>query len=124
MTALRADSGGPDARARGRTAPVNLDPTDRERPGVGHNGGPPLNLSWEAWLWRRAHAAAWKTPPRDVALRRIRRAAKLGLDYRDYTAVLLDRGAHLSAVIVASDTGHAHLGREIHRRLATLAGNC
>lgn len=31
---------------------------------------------------------------------RLRRAGRLGLGYRDYTSVLLDRGAHLAGLIV------------------------
>ncbi|HZD25381.1 MAG TPA: hypothetical protein VE631_03910 [Alphaproteobacteria bacterium] len=73
---------------------------DGRRPGIGHNGGPPLDLSWSGWLWRRAVSEAWKTPPREVVLQRLRRAGCLGLGYRDYTAVLLDRGSHLSTALL------------------------
>jgi len=65
-------------------------------PGIGHNGGPPLDEpsahGWHACCWRRAHKAAWKTPPREIALRRLRRAEELGMTYRGYTAVFLDTG--------------------------------
>lgn len=71
------------------------------RIGIGHNAGPPLDTSWSAWLWRRAHAKAWKTPPREIAMLRIRRAERLGLNYRDYTAVVLDRGVHMDAIVFA-----------------------
>jgi len=71
------------------------------RIGIGHNLGPPLDMSWSAWLWRRAHAKAWKTPPREIAMLRIRRAERLGLNYRDYTAVVLDRGVHMDAIVFA-----------------------
>ncbi len=126
LAEARQDEGHQDEGGRdgGRPPPVRLDPTDRERPGLGHNGGPPLSLTWEAWLWRRAHAAAWKTPPRDVALRRLRRAARLGLDYKDYTAVLLDRGVHLSAVVFALDAVPGPTRRALRERLATIAGQC
>jgi hypothetical protein len=68
--------------------------------GVGHNGGPPLepddaNASWRAYCWRRAHKAAWKTPPREIALRRLERAEALGMTYKDYTLEILERGRHL-----------------------------
>lgn len=69
------------------------------RPTLGHNGGPALDLSGEMWLWKRAVAKAWKTPPREIALMRLRRAEQLGLSYRAYTAVLLDRGRSLSTAI-------------------------
>ncbi len=65
--------------------------------GIGHNQGPPLELgiSWGHFCWKKAHAAAWKTPPREIALARLARAEALGMTYREYTAVLLDKGVHL-----------------------------
>lgn len=70
------------------------------RIGIGHNQGPPLDQSWGAWVWRRAHAKAWKTPPREVALARLRRAEGVGLTYREFTAVLMDRGTQLNTAII------------------------
>jgi hypothetical protein len=66
-------------------------------PLIGHNRGPPLDpdVHWRAFCWKKAHARAWKTPPREIALARLARAQNLGLSYREYTAVLLDRGVHL-----------------------------
>jgi hypothetical protein len=66
-------------------------------PGVGHNRGPPLDpgADWRRFCWKKAHARAWKTPPREIALARLARAQSLGMTYREYTAVLLDRGVHL-----------------------------
>jgi hypothetical protein len=65
--------------------------------GIGHNQGPPLDpgASWRHYCWKRAHAAAWKTPPREIALRRLARAEALGMTYREYTAHLLDTGERL-----------------------------
>lgn len=65
--------------------------------GIGHNGGPPLDAGagWRAFCWKKAHSRAWKTPPREIALRRLARAEELGMSYRDYTAVILDTGVHL-----------------------------
>ena len=65
--------------------------------GIGHNQGPPLELgmSWPHFCWKKAHAKAWKTPPREIALRRLARAEALGMTYREYTAHLLDTGEHL-----------------------------
>lgn len=45
---------------------------------IGDNGGPPLEeedreASWRLWCWRRAHRRAWKTSPREIALRRLAR---------------------------------------------------
>lgn len=61
---------------------------------LGHNGGPPLEpgTSWRRFCWAKAQAAAWKTPPRVIALRRLKRAEALGMSYRDYTAIVLDTG--------------------------------
>jgi hypothetical protein len=66
-------------------------------PGIGHNGGPPLDsgVDWRRFCWRKAHAVAWRTPPREIVLARLARALALGMTYRRYTAVLLDRGVHL-----------------------------
>ncbi len=69
---------------------------------LGHNGGPPLEpeedpgaVSWRSYVWRKAHKRAWKTPPREIALRRLARAEELGISYHDYTVELLERGRHL-----------------------------
>lgn len=69
-------------------------------PVLGHNGGPPLeesdpNLSWRGYVWRKKHKAAWKTPPREIALRRLARAEELGMSYRDYTLEIMERGRYL-----------------------------
>ncbi len=67
-----------------------------KRIGIGHNGGPPLEdrvaNDWSYYCWRRAHKKAWKTPPREIALRRLRRAEELGMTYHEYTAIVLDTG--------------------------------
>jgi hypothetical protein len=86
-----------------RRLPVQLAPYEGEVPRTGHNRGPALDLSWEAWLWRRAHAQAWKPPRRDIALHRLKRAERLGLDYRSYAGVLMNRGTHLGAAIFVLD---------------------
>jgi len=65
---------------------------------MGHNGGPPLEdegMAWRSYVWRRAHKKAWKTPPREVALRRLARAEELGLTYKEYTLEILERGTYL-----------------------------
>jgi hypothetical protein len=66
-------------------------------PRIGHNGGPPLDpgAEWRKFCWKKSHARAWKTPPREIALARLARAEALGVTYREYTAVLLDKGVHL-----------------------------
>jgi hypothetical protein len=69
------------------------------QPGIGHNGGPPLEpeegASWRLFVWRKAHRKAWKTPPREIALRRLARAEALGMTYREYTLEILERGRYL-----------------------------
>ena len=71
-------------------------------PTLGHNQGPPLDpdedpgvLSWRHWCWKRAHKRAWKTPPREIALRRLARAEALGITYHAYTLEILERGIYL-----------------------------
>ena len=48
-----------------------------------------------AWYWRSAHERAWKTPPRDIALRRLSRAEELGISYRVHALEILERGVYL-----------------------------
>ncbi len=69
---------------------------------IGHNGGPPIEpeedpgaVSWRSYVWRRAHQRAWKTPPREIALRRLACAEELGISYHEYTLELKERGRHL-----------------------------
>lgn len=67
--------------------------------GIGHNGGPPLGYvagrSWRRWRWRRAHRKAWTSPPREVVLRRLRRARAAGMSYHDYVLEIMERGRYL-----------------------------
>ena len=78
-------------------------PGDLPGPSLGHNGGPPLEpdvvedsgASWRLFCWRKAHKTAWKTPPREIALRRLERAEALGMTYREYTLEILERGRYL-----------------------------
>ncbi|MBI3706411.1 MAG: hypothetical protein HY246_01785 [Proteobacteria bacterium] len=82
-------------------APTRTTASIGSSPLLGHNGGPPLEEKprfandWNYYCWRRAHRAAWKTPPREIALRRLRRAEELGMTYHEYTAIILDRGVFL-----------------------------
>src|SRR5690348_8328066 len=68
---------------------------------IGHNGGPPLDDprvgDWNYFCWRRAYKKAWKTPPREIALRRLARAEALGMSYREYQAIILDTGVYVDA---------------------------
>lgn len=79
-----------------------MDATARGNIWLGHNGGPPLDpeerdphASWRHYCWRRAHKKAWKTPPREIALRRLARAEALGITYREYALEIMERGRHL-----------------------------
>ena len=71
---------------------------------IGHNNGPPIGDINETggrgrlYLWRKAHKAAWRTPPIEIVRLRDRAAQRLGLSYKDYTSILLDRGRRVSAV--------------------------
>lgn len=69
-------------------------------PTLGHNGGPPLDPpdpgeSWRAYCWKKAHKKAWKTPGREIALRRLARAEELGMTYKEYTLEIMERGRFL-----------------------------
>ena len=67
-------------------------------PTVGHNGGPPLEdepRGFVHYCWKRAHRAAWRNPGYEIMMRRLKRAEALGMTYREYTAVILDRGVYL-----------------------------
>src|SRR5260370_28528601 len=70
------------------------------RPGIGHNNGPTFDMSWEAWVWRRASAEAWKTPKPEVAMMRLKRAERLGITYKELASVIMDSGAHLGAAVL------------------------
>lgn len=68
-------------------------------PGLGHNGGPLLgpdpddpHAAWRLFCWKRAVKRAWKTPPREIALRRLACAEAAGMTYREYTLEILERG--------------------------------
>lgn len=69
-----------------------------DTPGIGHNG-PPKDSGklWNAHCWRKSHKKMWKSPPIETVRRRTRNATKLGLSYREYTSVILDRGHHLQS---------------------------
>ncbi|MFN0184223.1 MAG: hypothetical protein ACKVQR_10455 [Aquabacterium sp.] len=68
---------------------------------LGDNGGPPLededpgDASWKGWIWHKKSRAVWKTPGREIALRRLERAEALGMTYKEYTLEILERGKYL-----------------------------
>jgi len=77
--------------------------------GIGDNGGPPLDPeeSWRHWCWKRAHKRAWKTPPREIALRRLANAEALGMTYREYTLEILERGRFPDKPVVREEQPEA-----------------
>ena len=64
---------------------------------LGHNNGP----AWDEWArfveycWKRAHAAVWKPPTWEIGVRRAKRAAELGISYRQYALEIMERGRYL-----------------------------
>lgn len=76
-------------------------------PGMGHNGGPPLEdphvPEWgpggvgNYFQWKAASDAAFNKVPHATAVRRARKAEELGLTYREYTLEILERGRYLQA---------------------------
>ena len=80
------------------------DITAADIPGIGHNGGPPLDEHVPEWgvggigtyfSWRAASEDAFKKVPAETAIRRARKAEALGLTYREYQLEILERGRYL-----------------------------
>jgi len=77
--------------------------TAADIPGIGHNGGPPLEHipEWgpdgigNYFAWRTASEAAFKSMPRETAVRRAVKAASLGLTFEEYQLEILERGRYL-----------------------------
>jgi hypothetical protein len=65
--------------------------------GPGDHGGPAPDealSSWPGRVRRRAHKRAWKTPPRELALRRLANAEARGISSRAHRLELPGRGRH------------------------------
>ena len=79
--------------------------TAADIPGLGHNGGPPLEHvpEWGVggignyFVWRSASEAAFSKVPVETAIRRAKKAETLGLTYREYQLEILERGRFLQA---------------------------
>jgi len=71
--------------------------------GIGHNNGPPMATRWGLHCWKRAHAEAWKTPAPEVVKLRLRRAAELGLTYRQISSIMMECGRAPSAIVFTLD---------------------
>ncbi len=88
-----------------RSIPRPLGISAADIPGMGHNGGPPLDHvpEWGSggignyFLWRAASERAFKSVPYQTAIRRAAKAEELGLTYREYTLEILERGRFLQA---------------------------
>jgi hypothetical protein len=76
-----------------------------EIPGIGHNGGPPLDHvpEWGTggigtyFVWRAKSEEAFKSIPVETAIRRAKKAESLGLTFREYQLEILERGRFLQA---------------------------
>lgn len=98
----------------------------RTPPRIGHNQGPALEavVSWRHAAWRKSYRRLWRQPPVEVARRRSERAGELGLSYRQYTSVLLDRGNRIEALVFTSGALFAADGglrAGVAEKLATLS---
>lgn len=87
---------------------MSLSASPRSYPAIGHNGGPPLTEpphvpEWgrggiKAYFeWRAAWRETWKSVPREIALRRLRKAEAIGLTYEEYSLEIFERGRYLQA---------------------------
>lgn len=85
---------------------------------IGHNGGPPLEepRDWNYYCWRRAYRKAWKTPPREIALRRLARAEALGMTYREFQAIILDTGVYIDTKPTREDEAWTRMMRKRMKR--------
>ena len=63
---------------------------------LGHNNGPDILESslFAEWRWRKVQEAAFAPPDAETGARWARKAAELGLSYREYRLELLERGRH------------------------------
>jgi hypothetical protein len=74
-------------------------------PGIGHNGGPPLEHvpEWGPggigtyFSWRAACESAYRSMPKETAIRRAIKAESLGLTFEEYQLEILERGRFLQA---------------------------
>ena len=65
---------------------------------IGHNNGPDWDDDFAlfiAYCWKEAHRKAWTPPSLEVGIRRAKKAAALGISYREYVLEILERGRYL-----------------------------
>lgn len=88
-------------RGHARLGPARLG--HPANPVIGHNRGPRLEPEWgtapidKYFIWKNAHNNVWKNIPYETAIRRVKKAASLGLTYQEYTLEILERGRFLQA---------------------------
>ncbi len=101
-------------RRKGRPPEI----TAADIPGMGHNGGPPLDEHVPEWgiggfgtyfAWRAASEKAFSLPFETV-IRRTKKAESLGLTFREYQLEILERGIYLQ------DTDAERIAQIIARR--------
>lgn len=105
---------GADLRARLRGRPLaSVVPV-----GIGHNNGPPMATRWGLYSWKRAHAKAWENPPPEVVQLHLRRAAELGLTYRQVSSIIMECGRAPTAILFTLDALRTPAAAERLRSLA------
>lgn len=74
-------------------------------PGPGHNGGPAMEagFSWRRHCWTMARADLLPHLPLEVLRNRVKRATKLGLEYRTYASVRAATGRDVVAFLFSSN---------------------
>ncbi|MEM9798379.1 MAG: hypothetical protein AAF919_17955 [Pseudomonadota bacterium] len=93
-------------------------------PGLGHNSGfDPNGYSGRLHQWRRARAELIpRTMPLEVVRLRVRRAERLGLDYRTYAGIRATTGRDIVALLFSSNAlgmiGQAHVPEALAARLS------
>lgn len=94
-------SGGVSMQPRRRRKSMRPCPKPTWPPSIGHNQGPPLDEPTPPWrggdlltyfAWEAACDRAWGSVPYDIVMLRMRRAAALGMTYREYTLEIMERG--------------------------------
>jgi len=97
--------------------------------GIGHNKGPGLEpgIGWRRHCWRTAREALLPTLPIEVVRLRVKRAARIGLDYRTYASIRTASGHDVVAFLFSTNALHLHphrpdLPEPRALRLETVAG--
>jgi hypothetical protein len=97
--------------------------------GIGHNQGPSLDTgtAWRRHCWTRARAALLPVLPVEVLRLRVRRAQRLGLDYRTYAGIRAASGHDVIAFLFSSNAlglipATAPVAEGVHARLGGIEG--